>query len=36
MAIEAVNMDRLVEEKCEKCLGDFNVRMMKLEKRNVN
>ena len=31
-AIEAVKMDKLVEEKCEKCFNNFNVRMMKLEK----
>ena len=31
-AIEAVKMDKLLEEKCKKCFNYLNVRMMKLEK----
>ena len=34
-AIEAVKMDKLVEEKCEKCFNNLNVRMMKLEKSQL-
>ena len=31
-AIEAVKMDNLVVEKCEKCFNNFNMRVLKLEK----
>ena len=35
-AIEFVKIGKIVEEKCEKCFNDFNMRVMKLEKRIAN